>query len=174
MANVLPERFSEGNFSGWLKHFTRCAQANGWDTDAKRFAKLPAFLQGPAATYFESLGEDEKNTYSHLTTSLLRCFSPPVDRERHYRVFEDSTLRASEDPMLFLWRLKACLKDAEPDLRNAAFDALLKRQFMKGLPNGMKMKLLESNPIQQLDEMGSFAQRHRAIQALPSKLEGKA
>eukprot|EP00794_Sanderia_malayensis_P015652 gene15652-biopygen13346 len=168
MANVLPERFSEGNFSGWLKHFTRCAQANGWDTNAKRFAKLPAFLQGPAATYFESLGEDEKDTYSHLTTSLLRCFSPPVDRERHYRVFEDSTLRASEDPMLFLWRLKACLKDAEPDLSNAAFDALLKRQFMKGLPNGMKMKLLESNPIPQLDEMVPFAQRHPAIQALPS------
>eukprot|EP00794_Sanderia_malayensis_P021266 gene21266-biopygen16300 len=147
---------------------TLCAQANGWDTDAKRFAKLPAFLQGPAATYFESLGEDEKDTYSHLTTSLLRCFSPPVDRERHYRLFEDSTLRASEDPMLFLWRLKACLKDAEPDLSNAAFDALLKRQFMKSLPDGMKMKLLESNPIPQLDEMVSFAQRHRAIQALPS------
>eukprot|EP00794_Sanderia_malayensis_P020742 gene20742-biopygen17126 len=146
MANIIPERFSEGNFDTWLKHFHRCALANGWDTDAKRLAKLSAFLHGHAATYYDSLEAGEKDTFPHLTASLRQCFTPAVDRERH-RAFEESTLQPSEDPALFLWRLKASFTDAEPDLSADAYDALLKRQFMKGLPATIQMKLLETEPV---------------------------
>ena len=163
---ILPERFSDGDFGSWLQHFERCALANSWDDD-KRLAMLPAFLQGPAATYFESLPTDRRDTIVHLRESLLACFSPLVDRECHYRKFEEMTLRPSEDPTLFLWRMKDCLRRAEPDLSDSAFDALLRRQFMRALPSGLKIKLLESDPTPTLDTMISFAQRFRALRDLP-------
>ena len=38
------------------------------------------------------------------------------------------------------------------------------RQFMKGLPKGIRLKLLESDPTPDLPKMVSFVQRYRAIQ----------
>ena len=166
-SQIFPERFSEGNFGVWLKHFERCATANFWDAET-RASMLPAFLQGPAATYFESLTEDQKATYDALVASLNDCFCPDVNRERYYREFEDATLRPSEDPTLFLWRLKESLRNAEPTLSNSAFDALLRRQFMKAMPSSLTVKLLEVDPTPSLELMVSFAQRHRALNALPS------
>ena len=80
---ILPERFSDGDFRSWLNHFERCAIAKSWDA-TKHLAMLPAFLQGPAATYYESLPPEGKDTFAHLSEHLLACFSPLVDRERHY------------------------------------------------------------------------------------------
>eukprot|EP00795_Rhopilema_esculentum_P011176 gene11176-biopygen2777 len=127
--NIIPERFSSGDFLSWFRHFERCAQANSWNEET-RLCKLPAFLQGPAASYFESLD--------------------------------------AEDPTLYLWRLKDALHLAEPDLSEDAFDALLRRQFFKGLPNVVQLKLLESHPTPGLDEMLAFSKRFRSLQVLPS------
>eukprot|EP00795_Rhopilema_esculentum_P015978 gene15978-biopygen5351 len=79
------------------------------------------------------------------------------------------TLRPSEGPTLFLWRLKDTLRKAEPGLSDTAFDALLRRQFMKALPSDLQLKLLESEPTPDLDTMLKFAQRIRALRALPGR-----
>lgn len=86
---------------------------------------MPAFLHGPAASYFDSLAAEEKDTLPHLLASLKKCFAPTVDREKFYRDFDQQALRPSEDPSLFLWRLKDLLRNAEPDLSDGALDALL-------------------------------------------------
>ena len=64
--SIYPERFSEGNFDAWLPHFDRCAAANEWD-EATRVLKLPAFLQGPASTYLDSLSAEQRGTYELFT-----------------------------------------------------------------------------------------------------------
>ena len=166
--SILPERFLDGDFALWLHHFERCALANSWN-DETRLVKLPAFLQGPAAAYYEALPAASKDTIAHLTENLTACFSPITDRERHYRMFDEMALRPSEDPTLLLWRLKDTLRKAEPDLSDTAFDALLRRQFMKALPSDLQLKLLESDPTPNLDTMLKFAQRIRALRALPAK-----
>ena len=158
----------EGNFDAWLRHFDRCAAANEWD-EATRVLKLPAFLQGPAATYLDSLSAEQRGTYNALVTNLKTCFAPSVDRERYYQQFDDTVLRPSEDPKLFLWRLKECLRNAEPSLSDTAFDALLRRQFMKAMPHDWKLKLLEIDPTPTLDNMVQFAQRNRALQSVPTR-----
>lgn len=60
--------------------FEQCAAANGWEDDAK-LAKLPAFLQGPAASHFDSFADDEENSFAQLTVSLSHCFLPVFGRE---------------------------------------------------------------------------------------------
>ena len=166
-AQILPERFSDGDFATWLRHFDRCASANAWN-DEKRLAKLPAFLHGPAAMYFDSLAATDKDTLPHLLDSLTKCFTPMANREQFYREFEQQALRPTEDPSLYLWRLKDLLRRAEPDLSADAFDALLRRQFMKGLPLTLRIKLLESDPTPNLAKMVSLAQRFRALDDLPT------
>ena len=165
-STVLPDRFDGGDFDHWLRHFDRCAIANGWD-NATRLIKLPAFLQGPAATFYDTLADEAKDTYAHLTASLRDCFKPSVQCEHYYEEFHSQELRPSENPSLFLWRLQELLRTAEPDLSEDAFTALLRRQFMRGLPRDLRLKLLESDPTPDLDKMVQFAQRFRALGALP-------
>ena len=163
---ILPGRFSDGDFATLLRHFDRCASANDWDDD-RRLAKLPAFLHGPAAVYFNSLADAEKDSLPHLLDSLKKCFTPSANREKIYLEFEQQALWPTEDPSLYLWRLKDLLRRAEPDLSADAFDALLRRQFMTGLPLTLRIKLLESDPTPDLEKMVAFAQRFRTFDDLP-------
>ena len=66
----------EGNFDTWLRDFDRCAAANEWD-EATRVLKLPAFLQGPAATYLDSLPAEQRRIYDALVTNLKSCLRLP-------------------------------------------------------------------------------------------------
>ena len=163
---IMPERFSGGDFTTWLRHFDCCSTVNAWD-DATHLLKLPAFLHGPAAVYFDSLAEEEKDTLPHLLASLQQCFTPAADREKFYQDFEQQALRTSEDPSLYLWLLKDLLRHAEPDLSADTFNALLRRQFMKGLPCPLWIHLLESDPTPDLAKMVSFAQCFLALDEVP-------
>ena len=104
-----------------------------------KFAKLPAFLQGPAAPYFDSFSDEEKCSSRLLTESLNFCFSPAVNREQFYQQFEEQTFLPVKDPALFLWCLRDNLERAEPHLSTTTTDALLCRQFMKGLPQSVSL-----------------------------------
>ena len=73
-------------------------------------------------------------------------------------------LRAGEDPSVFKWELEQILLKAQPTIDPAAKTAFLTRQFMRGLPRHMKIKLLEHDPVPDLQKMLSFLQRYRAIQ----------
>ena len=117
--------------------------------------------------YFNALADAEKDTLPHLLDSLKKCFTPSANREKFYREFEQQALRPTKDPSLYLWRLKDLLRRAEPDLSADGFDALLRRQFMKGLPLTLRIKLLESDPTPDLEKMVSFAQCFRALDDLP-------
>ena len=146
--SVVPEKFETGDFAAWLRNFERCAIANGWKEDEK-LKKLPAFLRGPASSYYFSLAAEHKDTY--------------VAREHYFAEFEHRCLRPNKDPSLFLWDLREILLKADPDLSEDAQTALLSRQFMKGLTDDLRIRLLEHDPTPTLKTMEEFVQRYRAI-----------
>ena len=162
MTSITPEKFDSGDFVSWLRQFDCCAAANGWN-DTKKLAILPAFLRGPAASHYYSLTGDQRDTFASLVEHLRAALCPAVDREKYFAAFEQRFLRPQEDPSLFLWDLKDTLLKANPDLAEDARDALLSRQFMKGLPPDLRLRLLEHNPTPSLVEMQSFVQRFRAV-----------
>ena len=86
-----------------------------------------------------------------------------VDRKKFLSDFEEQILHPNEDPSLFLWELKNILAKADPMLEDGTCTALLSCQFMKGLPNSLHLKLLESNPTPTLKEMSEFVKRFHAI-----------
>jgi len=162
MSAIIPETFQTGDFVAWLRQFECCANANNWDAAAK-LRKLPAFLRGPAAAYFHSLADAQKDTYAHLVKFLRDRLCPVVDCERLYAEFESRHLRPNEDPSLFLWALEDILSKADPYLSDAAKQALLGRQFLRGLPNEIKLRLLEHDPTPKLTSMVEFVQRFHAV-----------
>ena len=64
---------------------------------------------------------------------------------------------------LFLWALEDILSKANPDLSDAAKQALLGRQFLRGLPNEIKLLLLEHGPTPKLTSMVEFVQSFHAV-----------
>ena len=151
-SSINPEKFETGDIVSWLRQFECCATANSWN-DEKKLQVLPAFLRGPAATYFYALSDEAKDTYAHLKANLQKALCPEVDREKYFAEFEHRHLRPEEDPALFLWSLQESLTKADPSLGDSAREVLLARQFMRGLPEGLRLKLLESNPTPSLKEM---------------------
>ena len=159
---VHPEKFDFGDIVSWFRQFECCSNANNWNEE-RQLQVLPAFLRGPAATYFHALPDEVKESYQSLKGQLIASFCPDADREKNFATFEQRLLRPDEDPTIFLWNLKDLLSKADSSLNDAAREALLSRQFIRGLPEGMRLKLLEANPTPSLVEMETFAKRFRAI-----------
>ena len=163
---ILPGKFDDGDFDAWLREFDACSTANGWKvteaSDAK-ILKLPAFLRGRAASNFYAIPEGERRTYADAVKAMRRALCPPAKRENFFAEFELRALRPDEDPSVYKWELENILSKADPTLSNDAKTALLTRQFSRGLPPTLKLKMLEHNPTPTLNEMVEFAQRFRAL-----------
>ncbi len=173
MAAILPGKFDDGDFDAWLREFDAwlrefdaCSAANGWqvteDKDDK-ILKLPAFLRGRAASNFYAIPEGERRTYKDAVKSMRRALWPQAKREKFFAEFEQRHLRPEEDPSVYKWELENTLTKANPSLSTDGKTALLTRQFSKGLPPTIKLKMLEHNPTPSLDEMVEFTQWFRAL-----------
>ena len=160
--SIIPEKFDTGDFASWVRNFECCATANGW-SDADKLKKLPALLRSQASSYFYSLYPASKITYADLVKNLQKVLCPLVAREQYFAEFENRHLRPTEDPCLFLWELRKILTKANPDMSAEAMDTLLSRQFLKGLPPDLRLRLLEHDPTPTLDTMTMFVQRYLAI-----------
>ena len=95
---------------------------------------------------------------------LFVAMCPTAHRENVYAEFEARTLRPGEDPAVYKWDLEQKLLKADPLRDDQAKEALLLRQFMRGLPRNLKIRMLENYPTPTLANMVAFVQRYRAVQ----------
>ena len=171
-SNILPGRFDNGDFECWLREFDACCDANGWKVAEGRdnkILKLPAFLREKAASHFYAIPVVKRANYKDAAVAeLKKSLCPAAQREQFYTEFENRALRSGKDPGVHKWELENLLTKADTDLSSDAKSALVQRQFMRGLPNPIKLKLLEHNPTPNLEEMLSFTQRYRAIEGYTS------
>ena len=56
----VPETFSDGEFSQWMRRFDLCSAANKWDDEIK-LVRLPTLLRGRAFSMFERLQLSEED-----------------------------------------------------------------------------------------------------------------
>ena len=73
-------------------------------------------------------------------------------------------MRRGEDPAVFIFELRQLLLKADPTLSPDGKEALLSRQFMRGLLPRIRLKLLENDAIPSLQGMVEFIQRYRAVE----------
>ena len=112
---------------------------------------------------FTQLPEEERKTDTDAVKSLRRDLSPQPRREHFFTEFDFKFLRPEEGPWVYKWELENILSKADPSLSEDAKTALLTRQFSRGLPQSLKVKMLEHNPTPILDEMIEFTKRFRAL-----------
>ena len=77
----LPEYLDDGDAGSWFKRFELCAAANEWN-NAKMLLRLPTLFKGRAFAIFESLGDDDKDTYGHLKNAMTERLNPDTDENR--------------------------------------------------------------------------------------------
>ena len=94
---------------------------------------------------------------------MRRALCLQAKRENFFAEFQQRLLRREEDPSVYKWELENILSKADPCLSNDATTALLTRQFLRGLPPTLKLKMLKHNPTPKLDEMVEFTQHFRAL-----------
>ena len=155
-SSILPGKFDgSSDLATWLREFDACSLANDWKEEDK-IKKLPAFLRGPAASHFHAIPVDDRKTYKDAAKMLVGAMCPTAQRENFYSEFEARMLRPGEDPAVYKWDLEQKLLKADPLLEDQAKEALLLRQFMRGLPRNIKIKLLESDLTPTLANMIAF------------------
>ena len=76
----VPDKFDDGDLELWLKCFSMCASANGWD-NAKKLLYLPTFLRGRAFAVYERLSDADRGTSAALEVAL-KVFTPGMEESR--------------------------------------------------------------------------------------------
>ena len=115
--------------------------------------ELPVFLRGNAASHFYAI---PVATYKDAVAELKKSLCPAAHCENFCSKFENRPPRSCGDPAVYKWELENLVAKADPELSNDAKTALIQRQFMKGLPDTIKHKLLEHNPTPNIEEMLSL------------------
>ena len=77
----LPEHLDDGDARSWFKRYKLCADANEWNV-VKKLLRLPTLFKGRAWAIFESLGNNEKDTYAHLQGAMTERLNPDTDENR--------------------------------------------------------------------------------------------
>ena len=74
----LPEHLDNGDSKSWFKRYELSAAANEWN-DARKLLRLPTLFKGRAWAIFESLRDEEKDTYDHLKRAISERLNPDTD-----------------------------------------------------------------------------------------------
>ena len=75
----LPEPLQHDDARLWFKRFKLCAAANEWDA-TKQLLRLPTLLKGRSWEIYESLGDENKDTYAQLKKAILDRLNPDTDK----------------------------------------------------------------------------------------------
>ena len=138
---ALPEVLRGEDAKAWFKRFEVCAAANGWN-DGQKLCRVPTLLQGRAWAVYDSLTEEETDTYAHLKDALLQQLCPDTDEERSIARGELSRRQLKEDQD----SIDELARDIEKLLDKAS----------PGLPDDVKKTELRFHLINALPERVSF------------------
>ena len=140
---ALPEVLRGEDAKSWFKRFEVCAGANGWN-DEKKLRRVPTLLQGRAWAVYDSLMEEETDTYAHLKEALLQQLCPDTDEERLVARDELSRrrLREGQESIDELARdIEKLLEKASPDLPDAVKKTELRFHLINALPERVSFQL---------------------------------
>lgn len=128
-----PFRGKEGEaFDSFWEKFEVLANLQKWDTDAKKMANFPLFLDGDAFLVFTKLSDNQKKDCGEVKKALQSAFA--VSRAQAYSLFVKRSLRSAESVDAYVADLNRLLTLSGHKIDDAQKDAVLIEQFVNGLP----------------------------------------
>jgi len=139
---ALPEPLQNEDAKSWFKRYEVCSIANGWDADKKR-QRLPTLLRGRAWAIFDSLGDDETDTYDHLKAAILGRMCPDTEEDKSVARERLSQRRLCHGESVdeLARDLEKLLDQATPGLPAEVRDAELCFHFINSLPEKVSLQL---------------------------------
>ncbi|XP_065185766.1 uncharacterized protein LOC135816500 [Sycon ciliatum] len=128
-----PYRGKVDDFQTFWAKFDVLATINKWDSDEKKMAQLPLFLEQDAFLVFSRMKSDDKKKPDAVQKKMEEAFC--MTKSEAYRRFKARRMRQEESPDAYvadLQRLASLAGDASPgDDKNHS----VVEQFLDGLPH---------------------------------------
>ncbi len=106
------------NWNDFLNKFNRLALAGRWAQPERKLTILPTCLNEHAEKVFETLADDQKDTFDHLTTALGDKFNTREIQRLRATQFSNCIQESGESAEKFADRLQGFVHEAYPDLTN--------------------------------------------------------
>jgi len=116
---ALPEPLESKDAKSWFKCYKVCVMANGWNNQ-KKLLRLPTLLKGHSWAVYDSLYEEDTDSYEHLKVTILKHLYPGTEEDRlvaHERLSQ-RRLREGENIDELVCDLEKLLEKVSPGLPN--------------------------------------------------------
>lgn len=142
----VPDNFSgDGDYDAWERHFNVCAAANNWD-DAKKLLFLPTLLRGRAFLVYQHLDLQDRASFARLSAAMSKGCRSPAQREVAAAKFRARKHRSGEPYDMFAYDLMDLFSKAYPGMPHDDHDALVRDQFIAGLDDDLRCRVLIAAP----------------------------
>ena len=139
---ALPEPLVDDEARSWFKRYEVCASANGWN-DQKKLLRLPTLLKGRSWAIYDSLQDEETDTYDHLKAAILKRLCPDTEEDRIVarERLSRRVLRKEESIDELARDLEKLLDRASPGLPAEIKDSELRFYLINSLPEQISLQL---------------------------------
>ena len=119
-----------------------CASANGWN-DQKKLLRLPTLLKGRSWAIYDSLQDEETDTYDHLKAAILKRLCPDTEEDRIVarERLSRRVLRKEESIDELARDLEKLLDRASPGLPVEIKDSELRFYLINSLPEQISLQM---------------------------------
>ena len=128
---VKPFKGKNDNWDVFSSKFDVLAEVSGWDTNAKKMARLPLFLEGDAYLVFSRMPEADRKDKEKVRATMIKSFN--VSKSEAYSKFKCRQLRQDESVDAFAADLRRLLSLAGHNDEGDK-DAVVIEQMLAGVP----------------------------------------
>ena len=139
---ALPEPLGDEEGRSWFKRYEVCTSANGWN-DQKKLLRLPTLLKGRSWAIYDSLQEEEMDTYEHMKAAILKRLCPDTEEDRVVarERLSKRRLREGESVDELARDIEKLMNQASPGLPNEVKDSELWFHLINSLPERVSLQL---------------------------------
>lgn len=122
---------SSDSIDAFLKKYNRAASINGW-SEQEKLQYIPAFLEGPALTFYENIENQNLNKWADLKKQLRNEFEHIAHKDMLRLLLDKRKQLDDELPMTFINEIESLCRRIDSEMAQQE----ITRYIMKGLkPN---------------------------------------
>ena len=133
-----PFRGKSDDFAAFWDKFLVLAEISKWDTDAKKMAHFPLFLEGDAFLVFNKFSADDKKDSNVVKAKMTAAFAATPSEA--YRRFVSRRLKVDESVDAFVADLQRLL-ERSGHMLSGDKDAVVIEQLIASLPSDFSKQL---------------------------------
>ena len=157
-----PFRGGRDDLSEFWAKFSVVADLQKWDSDEKKMANLPLYLEGEAFTVWNEMAAADKKKPADVKAKLTAAFGMAPDQA--YSMFTSRILRGDESVDNFAADLKRLLTLSGEQVDADGKNKIVIGQFLSGLPSQFAKELRMSGKTDTIDDCVEYVRRLRSVE----------